>query len=217
MSLSLRETYEKKVKSRDEKKSKKIKPASTRLTIAPSATAPTSLAAAFSPMTAPSSIEASPVATTSSSKKRDPSSPAEKASKKRVIKNPRPPTKSQLTYKIEHYQLYDIDSPQEVEPVPRAFVSFDKYNDYKLYINPALKKIEEIPTVGVRLNDLTISRVLGRLGPKALNSSWPADFDQQGMVRATRVPLGLVAKAWAEAGEEDLDGEVVKKGAYYYR
>ena len=144
----------------------------------------------------------------------DASPATDSVSKKRTIKEPRLPTKSQLIYTTEHYKLYDV---VKIEPVVGPFVSFGKYDDYRLYVNPVLDKIEDIPIVGVRLDDLTVSRVLGHLGPRALNRSWPAEFDQQGMVRATRIPLGLAAKMWVKAGKVDLDGKIVEEGAYYYK
>ena len=167
MSLSLRETYEKKIKSKNEKKSKKIKLVTTRLITALFAIASV---AAFSSMTALFFIEVSSMITVFFFKKRHLSSSTEKALKKRVIKNSKSSIKSQLTYTTEHYQLYDVNSSQKIESISEVFVNFDKYNDYMLYINLTLKKIEKISIVEIKLNDLTISRVLSRLESKALNS-----------------------------------------------
>lgn len=79
--------------------------------------------------------------------------------------------------------------------------------------------IADIPVTGVRLDDLTISRVIELFKASILHKNWPADFDKNGMVRATRVPLGHAAKVWIEEGEQDVDGEVVEAGqaGFYYR
>jgi hypothetical protein len=77
----------------------------------------------------------------------------------------------------------------------------------------------DIFTRGVRLDDLTASRVLSAFGAGALHGHWPANFDQPGTVRATRVPVGLVAKLWVKPGAEDIDGKAISsdKGGWCYK
>ena len=75
-----------------------------------------------------------------------------------------------------------------------------------------------MPKEGVRLDDLTVSRVIGKFTKKELHRYWPVDFDRDGMIRVKRVPLGDAAKVWVNAGEEDIDGNIVglhDQGFYY--
>lgn len=104
----------------------------------------------------------------------------------RVIKAPRAPTKSQLIYTTEFYEIYkflDYPPPTLPEPYAGPFTSFSNYDDYHLYINPVLRNLQDIPKAGVRLDDLTVSRVFKNFKAKDLNRFWPAEFDTNGMVR----------------------------------
>lgn len=208
MSSALRQQYEERLAEKREKRKKERKERRHAKT--------------FKKLTSPNSVpetsneqDKSPVTSTGKKRGADTKSESGNPPRKRMIGQPRPPTASLSIYNTEHYQIYDKEVAQEVEPVIGAFVSFNRYNHYKLYINPFLKTIDDIPEIGVRLDDLTISRVLGSLG-RALHRAWPADFDQQGMIRATRIPLGLAAKIWVKAGAVDVDGELIPKDGYYY-
>ncbi|KAG7007187.1 hypothetical protein G7Y79_00011g030850 [Physcia stellaris] len=129
----------------------------------------------------------------------------------------REPTPKMCEYSSSKYTLYNLDNPQLLpNKVAEAFRSFDQYNDYLLYSSPNVKSFEEMPKQGVRVDDLTIMK-LYEWGIKSgtLNDSFPADFDKQGMVRATRVPLGNAAKVWKEKGDKDIDDREIKKSGWY--
>ena len=97
-------------------------------------------------------------------------------------------------------------------PVAGAFVKFGLYDSYHLFMDPGVTDITTIPTAGVRLDDLSISRVIPVGKASWLNRSWPAEFDLKGMIRATRVPLGYAAKTWVNVGDRDVDGNVAQEG-----
>ena len=138
--------------------------------------------------------------------------------KQRIIKPPREPTPGLLKYDTDHYRPYDATTQNQGAAVVGAFRNFAQYDDYALYINPDLKdtELDQIPHSGVRVDDLTASKLLSRYGRKTLHTRWPAEFDQQGMIRATRVPLGRAAKRWVNRGERDVDGKLVEKEGWYY-
>ena len=122
-------------------------------------------------------------------------------------------------YSTSHYTLYD---PKKGNVGPRAsepFLKYAQYDKYTLYMNPAVKRVEDIPTSGVRLDDMTIAFVLTLCTPDTLRANWPADFESHGWVRPTRMPLGQAAKFWKGVGEIDVDGNAVPEGGagYYYK
>ena len=139
------------------------------------------------------------------------------------------PAAHYMKYTTEYYKKYDPVNPQIVQPVHGRFRSFGAYDNYKLYTHGQIFNLNDIPTSGVRIDDLTISRVInfsqsdtGRsstLSAKILHKNWPADFDREGMIRATRMPLGYAAKMWVEVGDTDAEGKVVSKGqeGWYYK
>ena len=145
---------------------------------------------------------------------------------KKEVKNPaRKPTAHLLTYATNHYtrflrESWTSSSPSNlgVEPVRGPFVSYSKYDNYQLFIEPQLTDLDTIPTSGVRLDDNTLAKVLAVKKAKFLTHAWPADIDQLGMVRATRVPLGIAAKVFVEAGQKDITGLQVNVGeeGWYY-
>ena len=147
----------------------------------------------------------------------NPASPAP-SKKQRIIKPPRIPTPGLLKYDTDHYRIYDATTQNQGAPVLGPFRNFAQYDDYALYINPDLKdtELDQIPHSGVRVDDLTASKVLSHYGRKTLRTRWPAEFDQQGMIRAMRVPLGRAAKIWVNRGERDVDGKLVDKAGWYY-
>ncbi|KAL9630855.1 MAG: hypothetical protein Q9164_006207 [Protoblastenia rupestris] len=123
-------------------------------------------------------------------KKTAPSNPA----KKKVIKDARAPSMGDKKYNTEYYEHYDHENPKKVDVVVGPFSSPEHYNKYPLYIKAALDNVNAVPTMGVHLDDLTISRVITEFNAGQLNSYWRAEFDQKGMIRARRIPLGHAAK-----------------------
>ncbi len=147
-------------------------------------------------------------------------SPATSNRRRKVPKGPaRKPTGRVLEYVEEHYTNYDLVNPAPPPAVFGPFLSFAQYDTYQLYSNPRLKDINTVPTSGVRIDDLTISKVIGNLTQITLHRHWPADLDMRGMIRARRVPLGRAAKMWVDAGTKDIDDMVVNEGeeGYYYK
>ena len=139
--------------------------------------------------------------------------------KRRVIGQPKFPSDHFRQYDTSHYTPYD---PEKGNVGPRASVPFRKfaqYDKYTLYMNPVVETVENIPASGVRLDDMTAAFVLTRCTQKTLHANWPADFDDDGMIRGLRVPLGHAAKFWKEAGAVDIDGNIVPEGGagYYYK
>ena len=99
------------------------------------------------------------------------------------------------------------------------FRTFAQYNEYTLFMNPAVKRVEDIPTSGIRLDDMTIAFVLTRCTQSTMRANWPAEFEYHGMIRNTRMPLGHAAKFWKEPGAIDIDGNILPEGreGYYYK
>ncbi len=149
----------------------------------------------------------------------EPPRPSDAPRTARIIKSPRVPTPGLKIYTTEHYHFYDPQLNNVGRPLNGRFVSFKQYDGYTLYMNARLQDVDTIPTSGVRLDDLTISKVLSVFSQKKLSQAWPAEFDTKGMVRATRIPLGNAAKRWVDVGESDVDGVVVRAGeqGYYYQ
>lgn len=125
-------------------------------------------------------------------------------------------------FNTKHYQRYDPRLNNNVGAlVTTPFTKFDTYDDYTLYMNPFVDSMKRIPTAGVRVDDMTVAFILLDSTPTSrftLHYRWPVDFDQNGMVRATRVPLGHAKKVWCEEGTRDMDGIPVPPGGrgWYY-
>ena len=139
--------------------------------------------------------------------------------KYRVIKEPRPPTYTYRKYHTGHYTPYDPIKRNAGPAAASKFSTFSQYDQLTLYMNPMVTTVDDIPVKGVRLDDMTVALVLDKCGQKTLSENWPAEFDAQGMIRATRVPLGYAAKTWEEEGAVDVDRNVVPVGGagYYYK
>ena len=139
--------------------------------------------------------------------------------KQHIINRPRMRHPGLHRFDTDNYRRYNLMDPNPGTAVLRPFRrSYEQYDDYALYINPSLKETEldQIPCRGVRVDDLTASKVLLYYSQRALHTRWPADFDVRGRIRATRVPLGRAAKRWVKSGEEDLEGKRVEEEGWYY-
>ena len=166
-------------------------------------------------------------ASNASSKKRgllpvvdnDDSTPSTPSKRRLTIKQPRKPTTTLLQYQTTSYTQYDPSKNNAAPAVTEKFKSFSQFDDYTLVIDPTITKqnfAEKVPTSGVRLDDRTAAIALLTMTNKALHDCFPAEFDNAGMIRATRVPLGHAYKKWIEQGLEDVDGNVVTEAGYYY-
>ncbi|KAL8664240.1 MAG: hypothetical protein Q9202_003190 [Teloschistes flavicans] len=143
----------------------------------------------------------------------------------RTVKHPAThPSKSQLVYQTGHYPVYDPTVDNRGPKVTSSFSAYGKYDGYALYMNPSLdasdaKQLAMIPHFGVRLDDLTVSKVLvSSLRRHQLHQFWQSEFDQNAMVRATRMPLGHAAKEFKKVGDTDIDGNMLAEGqqGWYY-
>ncbi len=130
-----------------------------------------------------------------------------------------PSSAAKRDYGTSKYQFYDSTNPPDVQPVLHSFVKFGDYNRYSLYVNPYLDNVSDVPTSRVRIDDLTISRIIEHFKPFILSKNWPADLDKASMVRATRMPLGNAAKVWVNAEDIDVEGNTASQDqeGYYYR
>ena len=138
--------------------------------------------------------------------------------KQSEVKQARKPTAALRQYNDDFYPLYDPVAQNQGTGWYGRFRHYNQYWDCPLYINPYLKEseLDRIPHHGVRLDDLTASKVLRHFDRKTLHARWPTEFDLKGMIRATRVPLGRAAKRWVYDGERDVEGRLVEEEGWYY-
>ena len=74
----------------------------------------------------------------------------------------------------------------------------------------------------VGLDDLHVARVLpANRASSAVNSystNWQGELDKKDMIRASRVPLGHIAKAYKNVRDIDIDRQTIGKGekGYYH-
>jgi hypothetical protein len=80
-------------------------------------------------------------------------------------------------------------------------VFFDKYDHYHFFINFFIQDISEILIADVRIDDLTISKIIIDAKTRMLNQSWLADFDTQNMIRVTRMSLSIATKIFVNVEE----------------
>ncbi|KAL8735848.1 MAG: hypothetical protein Q9181_002677 [Wetmoreana brouardii] len=141
-----------------------------------------------------------------------------------VTKEASCPSKGQLVYKTEHYAVYDPAIDNRGSQITGPFNAYKRYDDHALFMNPSFdatktEQIAQIPKYGIRLDDLTVSKVLiSSFRRHQLTEYWQGEFDQQAMVRATRVPLGHAAKEYKNVGDVDIDGNILAEGqqGWYY-
>ena len=147
---------------------------------------------------------------------------------------PRPLRSDEAEHRTSSYEKYDIQNPPSNEKLAELKIdvrinpvlkrAYDSYNEYLLYSNLTPSDITDLPFPGVRLDDLAASWVLtayfaGKITKNEMHRRWPVEFDEKGMIRATRAPLGLATKIYVKEGDKDLDGKTVKKSerGWYYK
>lgn len=149
------------------------------------------------------------------SKKRKKSKSKSKISKKRVVTGkPRKPSVAMLKFSMTHYELYDPKAFAPLPENPLAHSTFVQYDGYKLFMVPSALMADDIPRRGIRLDDMHVAIVLesGKYSRRQLGTFWQGEFDNNGMTRARRVPLGHAAKEWKNVGDVDIDGNVLLEG-----
>lgn len=99
-------------------------------------------------------------------------------------------------------------------------MDFSVYDDYALVYadNLVAKDITDgtVPRAGVRLDDKLEAMALTCMKHHELHEYWPAEFDRNGVPRATRVPLGRACKVKVERGDVDADRNVCTDPGWYY-
>lgn len=117
-----------------------------------------------------------------------------------------------------HYRLYDPHRKKVGDAVTHPYVKFDDYDSYTLLMMPTATDVAKFLKSGVRLGDHHIALVIesGVFSKKQLCENWRADFDNNGMTRGLRRPLGHVARQYVEAGQKDCEGMVIKDAGFYY-
>ncbi|KAL8705124.1 MAG: hypothetical protein Q9201_001727 [Fulgogasparrea decipioides] len=141
-----------------------------------------------------------------------------------VTKEASYPSKGQLIYRTEHYAVYHPAIDNRGSQITGPFNAYKRYDDHALFMDPSFdatkaEQIAQLPKYGIRLDDLTVSKILvSSLRRHQLSEYWQGEFDQQAMVRATRVPLGYAAKEYKNVGDIDIDGNVLAEGqqGWYY-
>ena len=95
--------------------------------------------------------------------------------------------------------------------------SYEPFATWRLVTGPAIRSFRDVPIGGVRVDDQVAAMLIREMRRKELQQ-WLADFDQGGMVRSTRIPLGRAARGYFSVGDRDVDGNVLGPGeeGYYY-
>ncbi len=102
-------------------------------------------------------------------------------------------------------------------PGPKKFIRYSDYDHLDLFTDANVKRVAEIPHGRtVRLDDFAVHLVGEGAGVQERSDNWPPEFNEDGMIRASRMPLGLAAKVWASAGDVDIDGNKVLEDGWYY-
>lgn len=118
--------------------------------------------------------------------------------------------------------VHGANPPAIERPNTVVMADFDHYPLYMLLHQHDI--LSEPPPSGCRLDDHTIGRLLIANSPpnhersQKLAATWPAEFDNRGMVRAKRLPLGHAVKLLVHAGDQDCDGVVasVADAGWFY-
>ena len=137
------------------------------------------------------------------------------------VKNSIKSTIDKLKYNINHYVAYDLVNNDNVdESITHAFVKFENYDHYALYMNSKVFTIEEFLKQKVRFDDFWIVVILSfELSSVKLFKYWSIEFDKNDMIRDTRVSLDYAAKMWID--DETMNVNEVRvefeKDDYYYK
>ena len=135
------------------------------------------------------------------------------------IGNHTQPGPSRLKYCTERYEKYNWLSHKNLPlQAPRYRGSYKVYDGFKLLTGepPAKFLIAETPYNSVRLDDKWIGLVSGYFNLTILSEKWPSEFDNHGMLRAVRMPLGDPCLVWVRRGQVDIDGKAAPRDGCYY-
>ncbi len=134
-------------------------------------------------------------------------------------KSPIPPSKHFQEFNDSLYGRYDHKKPNNPHTRIIKFRKFSQSNHFKLFVKGESIRWDKVPTIGLRLDDLTVARLLGsERTQRYLNQNYIAEFDTKGMIRAERFPLGRAFKIEAQTGDKDIDGNEIEAGeaGFYY-
>lgn len=93
------------------------------------------------------------------------------AKKREVTGVAKEPSKAMLKFSTTSYPLYNLALKNVGQHVEHPHVKFDDYNSYSLFMIPNVKLVKDIPTTGVRLDDLHVASIIdsGAFTKKQLN------------------------------------------------
>lgn len=143
--------------------------------------------------------------------------------KRKWINPPSRPNIRQARYNTDRYVVYDVLAKNHGPAVSKSQdcpFKFDIYDGFALVTNHRITTTEcfhealnnrVIPKEGVRLDDHLCKLAALSLDPDTRDRYFPAEFDGNGMIRASRIPLGQASKTWRQAGERDLHGHILRE------
>ena len=140
--------------------------------------------------------------------------------KKRIIKEPRrsPDTKHVTSFwKVYDPAQYTEATVSLAVAGKNSQIAISAVEHYPLYMGRVPQNLVGIPSF-CRLDDLAVGLLLTFATARQLHDRWPVEFDQRGMIRATRLPLGRPFKVEVKAGMKDARGLVAKpedEGFYF--
>ncbi|MCJ1307557.1 hypothetical protein MMC25_001203 [Agyrium rufum] len=117
----------------------------------------------------------------------------------------RDPTIMEREYLTERYRPWTPESnvPNSNPPVGRLLRDYKLLDGHFLYSLPKELSVWKIPKTGVRLDDHTVEKVLrSTMSKRERLRKFGGEFQSNGSIRVTRVPLGRAAKMQVTAGDE---------------
>ena len=126
--------------------------------------------------------------------------------------------KALLKFKTSRYKTYLPNEGEVGQLVDGHPKNYDPYDHYFLVTGE--NRVDDpkfVPKHGVRVDDYTAWKLI-EAKSRAELSTWKADFDTKGMLKAGRRPLGVAAKQYFAAGATDRDGHVLTadEAGWYY-
>ena len=142
----------------------------------------------------------------------------------RTIKNPRVPTKSEAKRNTAFREQYCPYKGNVAIAYSDKFKDMADYDKYPLVSNPNINKesfkstilVPRGPEAGVCLDDRARGIAIKEFTARERHRYWPADFDQEGMVRARCMPVGFPCVVDVKEGDLDVDGNPCTEPREYY-
>ena len=143
------------------------------------------------------------------------------------VNEPTNPPDYLLQYNTDRYEPYDPIAKNAGTPYTEPFQTggYKHFDGYALVTSPYIT-LDTFKTLvlnglvprasGVRLDDLAAGCALLLYEPAERYRFWPSEFDKKGMIRATRMPLGLPFVVDVKMGDLDVDGKPCTSPGKYY-